>query len=53
MHQQPSVPPDLSAPVNGEATAPKEESVEDKEQEDGQDLEGGLRRSSSEDLHNE
>ncbi|XP_023416777.1 hepatoma-derived growth factor-related protein 2 isoform X3 [Cavia porcellus] len=51
--EQPSPAVDLSAPVNGEATAPKEESVEDKEQEDGQDLEGGLRRSSSEDLHND
>uniref|UniRef100_A0A8C5ZZG4 Hepatoma-derived growth factor-related protein 2 n=1 Tax=Marmota marmota marmota TaxID=9994 RepID=A0A8C5ZZG4_MARMA len=42
----------LSAPVNGEAMSQKGENVEDKEQEDGQDSEEGLRRGSSEDLHN-
>lgn len=46
-------PPGLPAPVNGEAMSQKGENVEDKEQEDGQDAEEGLRRGSSEDLHNE
>ncbi|KFO28828.1 Hepatoma-derived growth factor-related protein 2 [Fukomys damarensis] len=50
---EPSLRVDLSAPVNGEAMSQKRESMEDKEQEDGQDSEEGLRRSSSEDLHNE
>lgn len=53
MCHDPSVTPDLSAPVNGEATSQKGESMEDKEQEDGQDLEEGLRRGFLEDLHNE
>ncbi|XP_020021476.1 hepatoma-derived growth factor-related protein 2 isoform X2 [Castor canadensis] len=43
---------DLSAPVNGEAMSQKE-SVEDKEQEDGQDSEEGPRCASSEDMHSD
>ncbi|XP_077835538.1 hepatoma-derived growth factor-related protein 2 isoform X1 [Macaca mulatta] len=42
---------DLSAPVNGEATSQKGESVEDKEHEEGRDSEEGPRCGSSEDLH--
>uniref|UniRef100_G1RS81 HDGF like 2 n=1 Tax=Nomascus leucogenys TaxID=61853 RepID=G1RS81_NOMLE len=42
---------DLSAPVNGEATSQKGESAEDKEHEEGRDLEEGPRCGSSEDLH--
>ena len=46
--------PDLSAPVNGEATSQKGDSTEDKEQEEGQNSEGGPGGGSSEDLlHNE
>ena len=45
---------DLSAPVNGEATSQKGESMEDKEQEGGQNSEEGLGCGSSEEpLHNE
>uniref|UniRef100_A0A8C4MXI8 Hepatoma-derived growth factor-related protein 2 n=1 Tax=Equus asinus TaxID=9793 RepID=A0A8C4MXI8_EQUAS len=45
---------DLSAPVNGEATSQKGDSTEDKEQEEGQNSEGGPGGGSSEDLlHNE
>ncbi|CAK7312909.1 Hepatoma-derived growth factor-related protein 2 [Vulpes lagopus] len=45
---------DLSAPVNGEATSQKGESMEDKEQEGGQNSEEGLGCGSSEELlHND
>ncbi|XP_078299703.1 hepatoma-derived growth factor-related protein 2 isoform X1 [Panthera onca] len=45
---------DLSAPVNGEATSQKGESVGDKEQEEGQNSEEGLGCGSSEEpLHND
>ncbi|XP_070347861.1 hepatoma-derived growth factor-related protein 2 isoform X4 [Equus asinus] len=45
---------DLSAPVNGEATSQKGDSTEDKEQEEGQNSEGGPGGGSSEDLlHND
>lgn len=47
-------PPDLSASVNGEATSQKGGSMEDKEQEEGQNSEEGPVGGSSEDLlHNE
>lgn len=50
----PLSPPDLSASVNGEATSQKGGSTEDKEQEEGQNLEEGPVGGSSEDLlHNE
>ncbi|ELK37442.1 Hepatoma-derived growth factor-related protein 2 [Myotis davidii] len=50
----PFPPPDLSASVNGEATSQKGGSTEDKEQEEGQNLEEGPVGGSSEDLlHND
>ncbi|XP_068942889.1 hepatoma-derived growth factor-related protein 2 isoform X1 [Petaurus breviceps papuanus] len=49
--EEPNV--DLSAPVNGESTAQKGESGEDKEREEGQNMGEGQRCGLSEDLHND